>query len=224
MSGFSKEWNEIYANNQQLTSWPWSDLISLVYRYCITDIDQDGSVLELGFGTGPNIPFFHSIGLEYYGIEGSSDAREKLYKKFPELKEGLIVGDFTKKKSFEGLPEFDIVIDRASLTHNNKKSISDTLINCYDVMKPGGYFIGVDWFSSNHSDFNLGEESVDSFTRTRIEGGQFENVGDVHFSDEKHLRSLFSRFDIIYLEEKIINTYEPKNNHQFASWNIVVKK
>jgi hypothetical protein len=38
------------------------------------------------------------------------------------------------------------------------------------------------------------------------------------------IQSLFSSFDIISLEEKIINIYEPKNNHQFSSWNIVARK
>ena len=99
-----------------------------------------------------------------------------------------------------------------------------TLKNSYDVLRPNGYFIGIDWFSTKHSDFGLGRESDDVYTRTDIARGQFENVGNVHFSDEKHLRSLFSSFDIISLEEKVINIYEPKNNHQFSSWNIVARK
>ena len=92
------------------------------------------------------------------------------------------------------------------------------------MIKSGGYFIGIDWFSTNHSDFLLGKEAGDINTRNEILGGQFENVGNVHFSDEKHLYTLFSSFDIISLEEKIINIYEPNNNHQFASWNIVARK
>jgi hypothetical protein len=98
------------------------------------------------------------------------------------------------------------------------------LKNSYDVLRSDGYFIGIDWFSTKHSDFALGRESGDVYTRTDIVGGQFENVGNVHFSDEKHLRSLFSSFDIISLKEKVINTYEPKSNHQFSSWNIVARK
>ena len=70
----------------------------------------------------------------------------------------------------------------------------------------------------------MGCESGDAYTRTNIVKGQFEDVGNVHFSNEKHLRSLFSSFNIISLEEKVINVYEPKNNHQFASWNIVARK
>ena len=224
MNGFSDEWNEIYNKNLQLTSWPWSDLVSLVYRYCGDAISRNGLVFELGCGAGPNIPFIQSLGMNYYGIEGSEAVVKKLHQKFPELREKVTVGDFTQEDCFSRLPEVDIIVDRASVTHNNQSAIVSTLKNSYDVLRPNGYFIGIDWFSTKHSDFGLGRESDDVYTRTDIARGQFENVGNVHFSDEKHLRSLFSSFDIISLEEKVINIYEPKNNHQFSSWNIVARK
>ena len=224
MNGFSDEWNEIYNKNLQLTSWPWSDLVSLVYRHCGGAISRNGLVFELGCGSGPNIPFIQSLGMNYYGVEGSEAVVKKLHQKFPELREKVTVGDFTQEDCFSRLPEVDIIVDRASVTHNNQSAIVSTLKNSYDVLRPNGYFIGIDWFSTKHSDFALGRESGDVYTRTDIVGGQFENVGNVHFSDEKHLRSLFSSFDIISLEEKVINIYEPKNNHQFSSWNIVARK
>ena len=224
MTGFSEEWNEIYNNNQQLTSWPWSDLVSLVYRHCNNSININGVVFELGCGNGPNIPFIQSIGMSYYGVEGSLAVVKKLHNKFPELKDKIVVGDFTKKDCFDMLPKVDIVIDRASVTHNNQLSIVNTLRNSFDALKGGGYFIGIDWFSTKHSDFALGIEGSDVHTRKEIIGGQFENIGNVHFSDEKHLRYLFSSFDIISLQEKIIKIYEPNNHHQFASWNIVARK
>jgi SAM-dependent methyltransferase len=224
MTGFSQEWDEIYNKDQQLTSWPWSDLVSLVFRYCRSSISKNGLVFELGCGNGPNIPFIQSIGMSYYGVEGSPAVVKKLHKTFPELRDRIGVGDFTKNDCFVNLPKVDIVIDRASVTHNNQVSIANTLRNSYDLLKSDGYFIGIDWFSTKHSAFLLGKEAGDTYTRNDITGGQFENVGNVHFSDEKHLRSLFSSFDIISLEEKIINTYEPNNHHQFASWNIVARK
>ena len=221
---FSNEWDEIYNNNLQHTSWPWSDLVSLFYRHCSKTVSGNGVVFELGCGAGSNIPFIQSLGMDYYGVDGSETVVKKLHQKFPELKERVTVGDFTQKDCFSRLPEVDIVIDRASVTHNNQLSIANTLKNSYDVLKSGGHYIGIDWFSTKHSDFVLGEEGGDAYTRQYIACGQFENVGNVHFSDEKHLCELFSSFDIISLEEKIINAYKPKNNHQFSSWNIVAKK
>ena len=134
--------------------------------------------------------------MSYYGVDGSESVVKKLHKKFPALKQRIMVGDFTKKECYLKLPEVDIVIDRASVTHNNQLSIMSVLKNSYDALKTGGYFVGIDWFSTKHSDFVLGEEGDDAYTRQYIACGQFENVGNVHFSDEKHLCELFSIFDI----------------------------
>ena len=224
MSSFSKEWEDVYRKELQLTSWPWSSLVSLVCRYCKDSIISNGVVFELGCGYGPNIPFIQSLGMDYYGVEGSATVVSKLHQKYKELKDKVVVGDFTNIKCFDNVPDIDIIIDRAAVTHNNFSDIKFTLKNSYDALKNGGYFIGIDWFSTKHSDSILGKQSEDRFTRTDIEMGQFKDVGRVHFSDEKHLRSLFSDFDIISLNERVIKSYEPLNNHQFASWNIVAKK
>lgn len=53
---FSKEWDNLYRNNQQMSIWPWSDLISYIKRY--TEGVSGKSILELGCGAGANIPFF----------------------------------------------------------------------------------------------------------------------------------------------------------------------
>ncbi len=52
---YSNEWNEAYKNNSHMSIWPWSDLVSCVYRYAHP---KDGyqRVLELGCGAGANIP------------------------------------------------------------------------------------------------------------------------------------------------------------------------
>ena len=224
MNGFSEEWDEIYNKNLQLTSWPWSDLVSLVYRHCSSAISRNGLVFELGCGAGPNIPFIQSLGMNYYGVEGSETVVNNLHQKFPELKENVTVGDFTQEDCFSRLSEVDVIVDRASVTHNNLSDIKNILKGSNDVLKNGGYFIGIDWFSTKHSDFSLGEQEGDMYTRTNIETGQFKNVGSVHFSDENHLRSIFSGFKIVSLEEKVIKSYEPQKNHQFSSWNIVAQK
>jgi len=223
--GFSSEWEDVYKKRSQLTSWPWTDLVSLVYRYCKDVIKHGkGVVLELGCGAGPNIPFIKSLGMTYYGIEGSEAIVDSLHEKFPELNSQVVVGDFTSIDQFVSLPKIDIVIDSAAVTHNDFSSVSRTLDCSYSALKSGGYFIGVDWFSTNHDDFLKGVSGGDKYTRTNIQEGQFTNVGNVHFSNEEHLRSLFKKFDIISLEEKIVTNFNLKNNHKFASWNIVARK
>jgi len=54
--------------------------------------------------------------MDYYAIEGSATIVRQLHKRYPELADKVKVGDFTNDQPF--LNDFDIVIDRASLTHN----------------------------------------------------------------------------------------------------------
>lgn len=220
---FSTEWDVRYSENTHLSVWPWSDVVSLVHRHCKPIIAAGGGrVLELGCGAGANIPLFRALGMDYYAIEGSPTIVKQLHQRYPDLAEKILVGDFAVGQPFGR--EFDLVIDRASLTHNNTVSIRNALQIVFDSLKPDGLFIGSDWFSKNHSDFLVGAKSDDEYTRTNYSKGQFIGTGNVHFSDEAHLRDLFSIFEIVFLEEKLMRRREPHDNHQFASWNIVARK
>ena len=204
--GFDQDWENTYASGTHLSVWPWSDIVSLVNRHCKPLITKGGGrVVELGCGAGANIPFFLALGMDYYAIEGSPTIVRQLHKRYPELADKVKVGDFTNDQPF--LNDFDIVIDRASLTHNTTKAIRQALQIAYDSLKVGGIFIGTDWFSKNHTDFKGGEKSEDEFTRNNHTKGQFIGVGNVHFSDEPHLRDLFSKFEIIFMEEKLFKRH-----------------
>lgn len=220
---FSKEWDNCYRNETQISIWPWSDMVSLVHRHCKSIIETGtGRVLELGCGAGANIPLFLALGLDYKAIEGSPTIVAQLHQRYPELANNIRVGDFTTDETFDGA--FDLVIDRAAVTHNSTESIRNALQYSFDILRPGGIFIGSDWFSTKHADYSGGEMAADEYTRKNYKKGQFVGVGDVHFSDESHIRNLFSKFEILFLEEKLTQRYEPKDKHQFASWNIVAKR
>ena len=144
---FSKEWDKIYADNKQMNKWPFTDLVSYIIRYS-PPYGNSFQVLELGCGSGPNIPFFKGLGVKYYAIEGSSTIVARLWEVFPELQENIVVGDFTKKIPFPHL--FDLVVDRGSVTCNSTAAIKKSLRLIYEKLKPGGKFIGIDWFSTLH--------------------------------------------------------------------------
>jgi SAM-dependent methyltransferase len=218
---FSQEWDACYAGNTHLSVWPWSDLVSLVFRHCNRNPPEQRRVLELGCGAGANIPFLSHWSPAYFGIEGSAAIVKVLHDRFPALRNNIACADFTSTLVFEGL--FDLIVDRASITHNNTASIAKVLEHVWHSLKPGGVFIGVDWFSTRHSDFQEGVRE-DDYTRNAFDAGQFAGVGRVHFSDEAHLRTLFSRFDMRLLEEKTIIRREPQDEHVFASWNIVARR
>jgi SAM-dependent methyltransferase len=217
---YSKDWDAIYKSGHQLSRWPWSDLVSYVMRFSKPN-KSPVKVLELGCGAGANIPFFNTLKVDYYAIESSPTVVKLLKQKYPELNERIIVGDFTLEIPF--FEHFDLIIDRASLTHNTTNAI----LNCISLIKSklvaNGIFIGVDWFSKEHSEFTNGEFIEDNYTKTNFLSGQFLGVGKTHFSDKVHLIDLFGEFEIIKLDHKKIFSEIPKDNHIFASYNLVVK-
>ncbi len=200
--------------------WPWSDLVSLVRRYC-RDVNTRTRVLELGCGAGANIPFFRADNVQYHAMEGSASMVRLLRAKFGEFGSRIEQGDFTRALPFE--PGFDIVVDRASLTHNSTAAIEAALALVWRVLKPGAHFIGVDWFSTQSNEFSRGQGTADPYTRTGYAQGPFAGTGRVHFSDEGHLRALFSRFELVLLEEKLVRQVVPRED-QFACWNLVARK
>jgi SAM-dependent methyltransferase len=110
---------------------------------------------------GANIPLFRSLGMDYYAIEGSPTIVKQLHQRYPEIANNIRIDDFTARQPFDG--DFDLVIDRAALTHNSTASINNALQSSFDSLQPGGQFIGSDWFSKNHTDYSGGEQ-VDVWT------------------------------------------------------------
>jgi Methyltransferase domain len=218
---FSAEWDERYSENTHLSTWPWSDLVSYFHRYA-RPFSPNTEVLEIGFGAGANIPFFKAVGVAYSGIEGSQAIYSRVCARFPELAENLYLGDFS---SFELPRSYDVVVDRAAMTHNSTVAIRAALKHLSKYLPIGGRYIGIDWFSTSHSDFILGE-TVDSFTKCNLLEGQFIGVGNVHFSTKEHIQELFSNagFQVTTLEHKQSVTEIPGIDHVFASWNLVAEK
>ena len=117
-----------------------------------------------------------------------------------------------------------MIVDRASLTHNSTNDIKNCLQLIHEKLKTNGKFIGIDWFSTNHFEYKNGKKTDDPFTKKNYKTGHFKKVGNVHFSNKKHLLNLFENFKIEILDEKIIKRKIPNNKESFASWNIVTQK
>lgn len=218
---FSTEWDVRYSENTHLSVWPWSDLVSYFHRY-VKPFSANTKILEIGFGAGANIPFFRALGVDYSGIEGSQIICLKVCQNYPELKDKLYVGDFL---TFKFPDKYNVIVDRASMTHNSTSSIKKGLKNLSNSLLSGGKYIGIDWFSTSHSDFKLGD-AVDEFTRNNISEGQFVGVGNVHFSTKEHVVELFSEagFRVTILEHKQNSSEIPNAGHLFAAWNLVAEK
>jgi SAM-dependent methyltransferase len=222
--GFSPQWEEVYRQRRQDSVWPWSDLISYVMRYAKPDRNPY-RVLELGFGAGANIAFFLALGAEYSGTEGSDTAVQRVRERYGQMQNFQVACcDFTREIPYSG--PFDLVIDRSSLTHNSTSAIRACLNVVGKLMRPGGKFIGIDWFSTSNAEFSHGAVLEDQYTRGHFSSGQFRDVGTVHFSDEPHLRGLLESagFQVTRLEHKISDTLVPKDKERMAWWHFVAVK
>lgn len=218
---FSHEWEARYLRIGGMSQWPWSDLVSHCKRH-LRGQTSGLKVLELGCAAGANIPFFLSLGMDYHGIEGSESMVTDLLKRFPQLRGKVVAGDFTREIPFPG--PFPLIVDRSSLTHNPTADIRRCLALAAERMPPGGKYIGIDWFSIEHSDFPLGVACDDAFTRRQFPSGLFQGVGKVHFSDREHLADLFRDFTLESLEHKRIERRFPGPESVHAAWNLVASK
>jgi SAM-dependent methyltransferase len=221
---FSAQWEEVYRRGEQNSTWPWSDLISYVMRYARPD-RKPYRVLELGFGAGANVAFFLAIGADYSGTEGSPTAVERVRERFAAIGSiQLACCDFTESIPFEG--PFDLVVDRSSLTHNSTRAIRVCLASLNRIMRRGGKFIGIDWFSTINSDFLKGVPTEDQYSRANFSAGQFRDIGTVHFSDAEHLRALLSEagFEVQRLEHKYSDTVIPAEAGRMGWWHFVAVK
>jgi len=216
---FSNEWDERYQENTHMSIWPWSDLVSLVMQY--KPPKGKFRVLELGCGAGANIPLFIALGADYYAVEGSQTIVNQLHKQYPQFKDNIIVGDFTKDIPNK---KFDLIVDRAALTHNNEKSIIECISKCHKQLVSGGKFIGVDWFSTEYSEYKKGIEAEDVWTKINFREGNFSNVGRVHFSDKGHLLDVFQNFKMLRMFHKVFSEELPNNYWELATWNFVSEK
>jgi SAM-dependent methyltransferase len=215
---YSEEWDECYRKRTHLSIWPWSDMVSLAMK---VKPHKKFKVLELGCGAGANIPLFSALGADYYAVEGSKTIVKELHHQYPAYKNNIVVGDFTKDIPNE---QFDLIVDRAALTHNSESAIIACLKKCHQQLANDGKFIGVDWFSTKYSDYKKGEQAEDVWTRTNFIDGSFANTGRVHFSDKNHLLDLFKNFEILELRHKTQIEEFPKSEWVFASWNFVALK
>jgi SAM-dependent methyltransferase len=219
--GFSKEWDERYRAGEHMSVWPWSDLVRLVRKYC-PDLGPEHTVLELGCGAGANIPFFLSLDVEYYGVDGSRSVVEGLWERFEEIDGQIFPRDFTES-AFLHDESCDLVVDRSAITHNDTDGIKRALGLAWNALKPGGLYIGVDWWSASHSESRRGiEVRTGSHTRFRYSDGPFSRVGKVHFTTGHELKSLFREWEVLHTEHKIRTDLATCDT--VAAYDIVARK
>ena len=219
---FSAAWDTAFQASTHISVWPWSDLVSYVNRYAKAP-DGYQRILELGCGVGANIPFFLRSGVDYCAVEGSQAAVARLHEAYPQLREKVVLGDFTRSIPFAG--PFDLVVDRSALTCNATDAVRHGLKLVFERLRTGGKYLGLDWFATDHQDARAGDE-VDPHTRTNLSSGLLADLGAIHFSDQSHLLDLFrsTGFRVDRLEHKVSEVTFPENRGKSAWWHVVATK
>jgi SAM-dependent methyltransferase len=219
----AKAWEDIYAAGRMGVVWPWSDVISLVMRYARPNMEPARCrVIELGCGSGANIPFFAALGVDYHGIEASPTAIARLRQAFPQFSRNLQVGDFAASWPVAGT--FDLVVDRAAITHNDMESIASTFAEIRRRLKPAGKLVCVDLFSAASSEANAGEPGSEEGTRVNFTDGPLAGTGLAHFFEEAELYSLLTGFDLMHLQHKAVTTIGPASRRDLSSWSLVARR
>lgn len=144
---FFKKQTDLIANlikdNRQFI-WPSEVLITLMKGSYIKGIDKNyigKKAIDVGFGTGNNIIFLNSLGLDTYGTEISKEIVDDVSKimKKQGIKCTLKVGT-NKEMPFED-NMFDYLISWNVIHYeNNEEDMAKALNEYYRVLKPGGRF------------------------------------------------------------------------------------
>lgn len=182
-------WEQKYVDGFE-QRYPWDSVVSFIYRYSRSDVDRANiRVLEVGFGCGSNLWFAAREGFAVFGIEASETAVSYAKRRFTEegLDGDLLQGDFTTLPFSSNY--FDLVIDRAALTHVGKSEHQKAIAEIHRVLKPGGYF-HYNAYAESHSS-NAGGVVGAGDVRFNIEQGSLQGVGQVYFPSKADVDSLF---------------------------------
>lgn len=137
-------WEELYiSGDDAFMKCPYGIVTNIVKQY-VQDNNhkntKDMNILELGCGSGVNLYYAASIGMNVYGIDISPTAIEHAQKEFDSKK--FIGGGKFKVSTFAPLEYnndfFDIVIDKGGLVCADKHLLTNAINEICRVIKKGG--------------------------------------------------------------------------------------
>lgn len=189
----------VYQAGRQINRWPFSELISRIFRTLGDVRSEKASVLELGCGTGNNLRFLAEEGFIAFGIDGSPTAIGKARKLLGShaLQATLEVGDITALPWAEN--SFDLVVDRAALVHNAPIRIGLALQEAFRTLRPGGKIISIGLKSTAHPDLAFGQRQENG-AWSQFSRGKFQGLGETSFFSPEEAGELFSAFESISVE------------------------
>lgn len=219
---FQGLWEELRKKGIQTTRYPYDKVISFVMRYYPRDKKRrEIKILEIGCGAGNNLWALAMEGFDVYGIDGSETAIKMAKEMFSKLglSGNFIVGDFTEPLPYPD-EEFDLVIDRGSITCVNYEEAKKTVKEIYRVLKHGGYLF-FNPYSKKHTSYTTSRVRIDEMY-VLTESGTISGTGYVCFYEKEDVLNILKEFQVIELKELILTDYINSNVH--GEFEVVCKK
>jgi len=97
------------------------------------------AALDIGCGTGGNLPFLKTYCANASGVDLSEDAISLARRKYPE--DTFLKGDINELRNLYPAESFDLVSDFSVLCHRWVNSDLQSMRDVYHVLRPGGVFV-----------------------------------------------------------------------------------
>ena len=216
-------WEKKYSEGYKQL-YPWDTVVSFVFKNIPHNcLHSNIRILELGFGTGPNLWFAAREGFRVFGIEASNAAVHFAKNRFKEdsLEGDLQQGDFTQ------LPfnneYFDLVIDRCSLACVDNIAQNKTFSEILRVLKKGGRFLH-NTYSDNHSSFKASQKTNDGLNKN-ITSGTLTGVGNINFLSEAQISKKFGKeWKLLQVQKKEFTDLLNNSKNIHSEWAIIAEK
>lgn len=189
-------WNKMHENyeRQSIKVDNWLDRFETIISNC------QGTVLDLGCGSGNDTLYFIEKGKRVIACDQSSNAIQNIQKNFPEVVETKCF-NMLDGLAFED-DSFEIVCADLCLHYFREKDTNKILKEIQRVLRPGGHlFVRVNSVNDVNHGAGQGEEVEPHLYKTSE--GMLKR-----FFDEADVRRLFGDFEILFCEEQEMLRYK----------------
>ena len=183
-------WEAKYSSGL-FQKYPWDTVVSFVVNNAPRDRPRSQvEIMEVGFGSGPNLWFGAREGFKVSGIEASASAVEFTERRFQSegINGDLRLGTFTELPF--GNDAFDLIIDRAALACVGKDGHDKSIAEVYRCLRKGGRFLHIA-YGDSHSSMRNGEMSSNGQI-SNISSGALLGIGPIYFTSRTEIDKRFS--------------------------------
>jgi ubiquinone/menaquinone biosynthesis C-methylase UbiE len=210
---FDQKWEiDIYRKGKQINYYPFDNVVSDVSSIFKNLNVSKLNALDLGCGTGNNTKFLIDFGFKkVIGVDGSKAALLVAKKRIRSKKCQFLKTNFNNMKFKKNY--FNLILDRGSLTHNNKDQIKKNIKKIHNSLKKNGFFIS-HMFNKKHTEF-----TKSTFFKKSM---NLKKPINSSFFDKAEINKIFRSFKIISIRDS--NRKELKTGYNESFWHLVCQK